>query len=65
MKVFQNWRLCSSNSLDGKLVKGKIVLCGCGGGSQEAFRVGAIGVLTQRQTSRDTAFPFPLRGCYL
>ncbi|AES70952.1 subtilisin-like serine protease [Medicago truncatula] len=49
---------------DGKLINGKIVMCGCGRGSQEAFRVGVIGVLTQGKTSRDTASPFPLPGCY-
>lgn len=46
-------------------MKGKIVLCKGHIGSQEAFRAGAIGVLTQGQISRDTAFSFPLPGCYL
>jgi len=47
------------------MVKGKIVLCEGRYGSQEAFRAGAIGVLTQGQTSRDTAFSFLMPGCYL
>ncbi|AES99459.2 subtilisin-like serine endopeptidase family protein [Medicago truncatula] len=58
-------KFCSLNSLNSLLVKGKIVLCKGHIGSQEAFRAGAIGVLTQGQISRDTAFSFPLPGCYL
>ncbi|CAL5203372.1 unnamed protein product [Lathyrus oleraceus] len=58
-------RNCSANSLDIKLVKGKILLCEDRIGPSEAYRVGAVGVLVQGQKSLDTANSFPLPGCYL
>ncbi|XP_058744846.1 cucumisin-like [Vicia villosa] len=57
-------RNCSTNSLDIKLVKGKIVLCEDSLGSAEAHRVGAVGVLIQGPTY-DTAYSFPLPASYL
>lgn len=58
-------RLCVTNSLDDKLVKGKIVLCEGVEGVPEALRVGVVGILTQGQTYVDTAYSYPLPGCYL
>lgn len=46
-------------------MKGKIVLCEGDEGVPEALRVGAVGILTQGQTSVDTAYSYPLPGCYL
>ncbi|CAK8538207.1 unnamed protein product [Lathyrus sativus] len=58
-------RFCTTNSLDAKLVKGRIVLCEGNLGIQEALRVGAIGILTQGGSYRDVAEGFPLATCYL
>ncbi|XP_058744850.1 cucumisin-like [Vicia villosa] len=59
-------RFCTSNSLDTKLAKGKIVLCEGGSkGALEALRVGAIGVLTQGESFRDVADSYPLAASYL
>ncbi|KAI5434344.1 hypothetical protein KIW84_021267 [Lathyrus oleraceus] len=58
-------RNCSANSLDIKLVKGKILLCEDRIGPSEAYRVGAVGVLVQGQKSMDTACSYPLPGCHL
>lgn len=46
-------------------MKGKIVLCEGVEGDPEALRVGAVGILTQGQTSIDTAYSYPLLECYL
>ncbi|CAK8538230.1 unnamed protein product [Lathyrus sativus] len=58
-------RFCSPNSLDAKLVKGKIVLCEGSQDTDEALKVGAIGALTQGQGFRDVADYFPLVESYL
>ncbi|KAL5102341.1 hypothetical protein RYX36_006668, partial [Vicia faba] len=58
-------RNCLDNSLDEKLVKGKIILCEGDQGISEAFRVGAVGVMMQGQASMDMAISFPLPACYL
>ncbi|KAI4313550.1 hypothetical protein L6164_026520 [Bauhinia variegata] len=61
-------RFCVPNTLDPNLVKGKIVLCD-GDSSRIAatstFLAGAVGVLTQGETRRDSASIFPLPGSYL
>ncbi|XP_073221193.1 cucumisin-like [Cicer arietinum] len=56
---------CSTNSLDDKMVKGKIILCEANIGVPEAIRVGAIGILIQGQTNVDLAFSYPLPTSYL
>ncbi|XP_073221552.1 uncharacterized protein [Cicer arietinum] len=63
----QNKHLCRMFHLGfvQKLVKGKIMLCEGNIGGPEAFRAGAIGVLTQGHTFIDSALPFALPGCYL
>ncbi|RDY02017.1 hypothetical protein CR513_14574, partial [Mucuna pruriens] len=61
-------RVCSINSLDPNLVKGKIVLCESGGTGfpgSAPFGAGAVGFLIQGQTSRDTPFTYALPGSYL
>ncbi|XP_050904363.1 cucumisin [Lathyrus oleraceus] len=58
-------RNCLANSLDEKLVKGKIILCEGDQGISEAFRVGAVGVMMQGEASIDIAISFPLPACYL
>ncbi|KAI4313545.1 hypothetical protein L6164_026517 [Bauhinia variegata] len=61
-------RFCLTNTLDPNLVKGKIVLCEGDLSSLAAtstFLAGAVGVLTQGETERDSTFIFPLPGSYL
>ncbi|XP_004515206.2 cucumisin-like [Cicer arietinum] len=58
-------RNCPINSLDEKLVKGKIVLCEGNEGASEAFRVGAAGLLIQGIAYINVAYSFPLPACYL
>uniref|UniRef100_A0A3Q7XM87 Cucumisin n=1 Tax=Cicer arietinum TaxID=3827 RepID=A0A3Q7XM87_CICAR len=58
-------RNCPINSLDEKLVKGKIVLCEGNEGASEAFRVGAAGLLIQGTKYINVAYSFPLPACYL
>lgn len=65
MKLLPNCRFCYIDSLDQKLVKGKIVLCEGRTKGSGPFDAGAVGFLTQGQTSRDTIFSFPLPGSYL
>ena len=64
-KLLPNCRLCSGDSLDRKLVKGKIVLCDSRVKGSGPVNAGAVGFLSQGQTFRDTAFSFPLPGSYL
>ncbi|XP_058746396.1 cucumisin-like [Vicia villosa] len=58
-------RNCLDNSLDEKLVQGKIILCEGDQGISEAFRVGAVGVMMQGKAYMDSAITFPLPACYL
>ncbi|KAK7276330.1 hypothetical protein RIF29_17469 [Crotalaria pallida] len=59
-------RFCYAGTLDPKLVKGKIVLCeGRRTQGLGPWSAGAVGFLTQGQTSRDNIFSFPLPGSYL
>ncbi|GAU36233.1 hypothetical protein TSUD_214300 [Trifolium subterraneum] len=58
-------RFCSTNTLDDKLVKGKIVLCEGSEGTIEALRVGAIGVLMKSDSVGDTAMSYPIPACFL
>ena len=54
-------RFCYGDSLNQKLVKGKIVLCdGRTSGSSSA-----AGAVTQGQNYRDAAVPYPLPASYL
>ncbi|XVE52596.1 hypothetical protein DITRI_Ditri02bG0134700 [Diplodiscus trichospermus] len=58
-------RFCRQNSLDPKLVKGKIVLCDAFVNGREPFLAGAIGAVMQDQEPKDSAFSFPLPASYL
>ncbi|KAI4313540.1 hypothetical protein L6164_026513 [Bauhinia variegata] len=61
-------RFCSPNTLDPKLVKGKIVLCDGDFSSiatTSTFLAVAVRVLTQGETRRDYTSIFPLPGSYL
>ncbi|KAI4313543.1 hypothetical protein L6164_026515 [Bauhinia variegata] len=61
-------RYCFPNTLDPNSVKGKIVLCDGDFSSIAAtstFLAGAVGVLTQGETRRDSTSIFPLPGSYL
>ncbi|XP_027368499.1 cucumisin-like [Abrus precatorius] len=58
-------RFCYMNTLDPKLVKGKIVLCEGKTKGLGPFEAGAVGFLTQGQNFRDSPFSFPLPGSYL
>lgn len=53
-------RLCVDSCLDRKLVEGKIVVCDQASGRKEAFRAGAIGVITTNDGSDDIASVVPL-----
>ncbi|CAI8586224.1 unnamed protein product [Vicia faba] len=57
------WKL--NNTLDVRLVKGKIVLCEGKEGVEEAFRVGAIGILMYGPTLPEKALSYPLPACFL
>ncbi|CAI8586223.1 unnamed protein product [Vicia faba] len=57
------WKL--NNTLDVRLVKGKIVLCEGKEGVEEAFRVGAIGILMYGPTLPEKALSYPLPPCFL
>ncbi|KAK6929413.1 LOW QUALITY PROTEIN: Subtilisin-like protease, fibronectin type-III domain [Dillenia turbinata] len=58
-------RLCSNNSLDQNLVKGKIVLCDGLVIGVEALRVGAAGMITRDGGFKDWAFASPLPASHL
>ncbi|KAL4599122.1 hypothetical protein ACB092_11G104600 [Castanea dentata] len=54
-------RICLENCLDSDLVKGKIVVCNEATGRREAFRAGALGVITLIGEERaDVSFVVPL-----
>ncbi|KAK8629660.1 hypothetical protein V6N13_078493 [Hibiscus sabdariffa] len=53
-------RFCLDNSLNPKLVKGKIVLCDRFVSGSEPLAAGAIGALFQDNAAQDSAFSFPL-----
>ncbi|XP_050280574.1 subtilisin-like protease SBT4.13 [Quercus robur] len=54
-------RFCLENCLDSDLVKGKIVVCNEATGRKEAFRAGALGVITLIGEERaDVSFVVPL-----
>ncbi|KAJ9160206.1 hypothetical protein P3X46_025627 [Hevea brasiliensis] len=58
-------RLCSTNSLDPRLVKGKIVVCDELNSGKAPFLAGAAGIVMQEQGPKDVAFSFPLPASYL
>ncbi|KAB1217804.1 Cucumisin [Morella rubra] len=58
-------RYCFPDSLDKNLVKGKILLCDSLGGGDEAFFVGAVGVVMQARGRHDIAYPFALPASYV
>ena len=56
-----NTRFCLENFLDRDWVKGKIVVCNEATGRKEAFRAGALGVITLNGEERaDASFVVPL-----
>ncbi|KAL5101961.1 hypothetical protein RYX36_006288 [Vicia faba] len=65
IKLFLSYRFCLNNTLDVRLVKGKIVLCEGKEGVEEAFRVGAIGILMYGPTLPEKALSYPLPACFL
>lgn len=46
-------------------MKGKILLCDSLGGGDEAFSVGAVGVVMQARGRHDIAYPFALPASYV
>ena len=58
-------RFCFGNSLNKKLVKGKIVLCEGRTAGLGPLLSDAAGAVTQGQNFRDAALSFPLPGSYL
>lgn len=56
---------CSIGSLDGGLVKGKVVLCDSNYGGAGALSAGAVGALLYDSGISDTAYPVPLAASML
>ncbi|KAM7270369.1 hypothetical protein ACFE04_029583 [Oxalis oulophora] len=58
-------RFCYANSLDAKLVKGKIVLCDGFSDGQGAYEAGAAGVVVIDNLSKDEAFDYSFPGSHI
>jgi hypothetical protein len=57
--------MCTKNSLDQDLVKGKIVLCDFLTRGEAAFLAGAVGTVMRGQELQDVADSYPLDASYL